>query len=201
MDAVVHQPKEDPVTRSPLLLALALLLAAAPAARSDDQDVVPEPIKTSVAIPFSGLVFDPDTNEDVLVAGSLLVKVTANIPNNPVKITNRYKLGPDVSAVGQTSGAAYQVKGANTVKYFLPQNPVRYVVQHATFQLSPPTPIVPPSPVRTWQLQYQVEYDAAGQLASTQAILVAPPGPGACLTVATVCRPYGGAVVRMEVYA
>jgi hypothetical protein len=176
-------------SRIPPVLALVALLAVTRAARSDEQDVVPGPIRTSVAIPFAGRVFHPDTNENVLLAGSLRVRVSANLPNDPVKVTNRYKLGTDVSAVGETSGATYRVRGADTVRYFVPSNPIRYVVQNATFQVIPPVPIAPGNPIRTWQLEYRVGYDAAGQLASTQAMIVDPPEPGACLDVARVCRP------------
>ncbi len=91
---------------------LLLMTTAAPALAAPDN------VLTKVMIPFSGTVFDADTNENVDVTGQLLVKIVIYYKLTPTRVRAQYKLANGATAVGETSGAAYQTIGHDAVKFF-----------------------------------------------------------------------------------
>src|SRR5262245_11500996 len=163
------------------------------------------PIKTKVTIPFAGVVQHPGTSENVAVSGALAVQsVVKYTPGNPVfpndpvyppvpiKVTTGYKIAAGTTAIGQTSGASYTLKGTGKTQYFIPSNPVfpanpiRTVMQAAVLHMLPNNPIVPGNPCKGFRLQYQVNFDDNGVMTGSAAAVV-PDSAAPCAPVASVC--------------
>jgi hypothetical protein len=186
--------------RLALLVALVLLVPRAAGAYPTGT------VKTSVTIPFSGVVFHPATNENVSVTGTVAVKTLVKyippnpifpndpvIPPNPIKIKNGYKLAKDATAIGQTTAGSYMLKGTSTLKFiapsdpFYPNNPVRSLTQYAYFTMIPGNPVVPGDPIKTVRVRYQLNFDENGALTASQAVIVPEPAIAECVPLAAVC--------------
>lgn len=185
-----------------MLAILVLTFPLAPAVQAD-QDIVPAKVTTKLALPLDTTYHDANTNEDVHVTGTLLVKQVINYqpnnpikgyPGNPCKISDSYKLGTDVVAVGMTSGNPYIVKGKGTLKYAWPPNPWKSLDQHGVLvgipnnPCTPNNPCVPNDPIR---IHYHVDYDPQTGLSTGSTIDFPsnPVAPGACVAIAQVCTP------------
>ena len=176
---------------SPLILtiALGLTLAAPPAVRADDQDVVPTGNHVGkVTLPLATVVADPNAGENVQITGSLLVKtVIRYVPGNPCKVQTSFKLGKDAAAVGMTSGSPYTLQGKGSLKYsWVPNNPMRAIDHTGVLVAWPSNPGYPGNPVR---VHFHVDYDAAsGNVSGASIDFPSNPVLGACHPVAQVCN-------------
>jgi hypothetical protein len=162
-------------------------------------------IKTKVTIPFNGVLYHPATTEHVAVSGALAVQTVVKyippspiLPENPifppvpVKVSTGYKIAPGTTAIGQTSGASYTLKGTGKTQYFVPANPVypgnpiRTVTQAAVLHMFPSTPVLPNAPIKGFRLQYQINFDDNGVMTGSAAAVV-PDSSAPCAPVASVC--------------
>ena len=175
------------MTRLGAILLLTTMAAPALAA--------PDNVLTKVTIPFSGTVFDADTNENVDVAGQLLVKIVIYYKLTPTRIRAQYKLANGATAVGETSGAAYQTIGHDAVKFFWSAGQVATIDQLAVLRLAPGGVALHPNhsdtsnpQVRIWQVRYRVDYAPDGQVSATSATVEPDPAPASCTAVMNVCN-------------
>jgi len=174
-------------------LALTLIL---PALFPAVAVAAPDNVLTKVTIPFSGTVFDADTNENVDVAGQLLVKIAIYYKLTPTRIRAQYKLANDATAVGETSAAAYQTIGHDAVKFFWAAGQVVTVDQLAVLRLAPAGIALHPNhsdttnpQVRIWQLRYRIDYGPGNDVTAMSATVEPDPGPASCTAVMNVCNP------------
>ncbi|HVO22915.1 MAG TPA: hypothetical protein VMW56_04740 [Candidatus Margulisiibacteriota bacterium] len=147
------------------------------------------PAKTTskLSIPFAATVPSPLGDEDVDIAGHLIVMVTILCTNTPCKINVTARLASDVKAVGKTFGLPFIAKGTSHRSYLWPVNPTRLTSIIPLHLYPPPTSLR--IPLQTvWLLQYQVSYDENGQVTSMEATMVPGPPAGSCSTVVEVCQ-------------
>jgi hypothetical protein len=148
---------------------------------------VPARTTSKLSIPFSATVRSPFDNEDVDIAGHVLVTVTIIRTTDPFKVSVTARLASDVTAVGKTTSLPFVAKGTSHLNYFWPSNPTRLTHTIPLHLYSPPSSVG--SPVqRVWLLQYQVGYGAAGQVTSMDATMVPDPASESCSTVVEVCQ-------------
>ncbi len=172
-------------------LALTLLLPALPPPAAV---AAPDNVLTKVTIPFSGTVFDADANENVDVAGTLLVKIVIYYKLTPTRIRAQYKLANDATAIGETSSDAYQTIGHDAVKFFWAAGQIASIDQLAVLRLAPAGIALHPNHsdttnphVRIWQIRYRIDYAPDGQVAATAATVEPDPAPASCTAVMNVC--------------
>ena len=155
----------------------------------------PENLLTKVTIPFAGTVFDPDTNETIDVAGQLFVKIVIYYKLTPTRIRAQYKLATETTAIGETSGDAYQTIGHDAVKFFWAAGQIATIDQLAVLRLAPAGISLHPNHsdtsnphVRIWQVRYRIDYAPDGAVTATQATVEADPAPASCTAVMNVCN-------------
>lgn len=156
--------------------------------------------KAKVSIPFTATVRSPFDNEDVKITGHLSVSTTISLPNDPSdptlsstsvlpKITAIARPAPDVTAIGQTFGLPYVVKGTSRLTYYWPITPTR-ITHTIELRVYPPPSSLPGPLSRLWLLQYRVDYGVNGQVTSMDATMVPVPDPDSesCSTVIEFCQ-------------
>ena len=145
--------------------------------------------KTSakLSIPFTATVRSPFDNEDVKISGHLSVSTTISRTSVPPKITAVAKPASDVTAIGQTFGLPFVVRGKSSLTYYWPFAPTR--ISHIIeVRLYPPPTSLPTPGFRLWLLQYRVDYGVDGQVTSTDATMLPDPASGSCSAMIEVCQ-------------
>lgn len=121
-------------------------------------------VTTSVWTQFTTTVTQPEV---INLGGAIHVVTQITIPNDPCYPTDPCRAVPvtanlnlaGVSGIGQSTGQRYRATGSATVSGSIDM-PGGFVVS-AVFQLTPPNPIVPPSPIK---VQVFMTADASGNV-------------------------------------
>jgi hypothetical protein len=114
---------------------------------------------------------------------------TVSLTSAPPKITAIAKPASDVTAIGQTFGLSYVVKGTSRLTYYWPITPTRITHTVELRLYPPPTSLAGPL-FRLWLLQYRVDFGENGNVTSMDATMVPVPDPdsASCTTVVEVCQ-------------